>query len=146
MQEQTSAEPGPGYLQAATASADFRRFGVSVNDDTVLPAVRRQSFNRHLEAMANFLPAFFTNPDTLAALCRPASRPLWVEYGWARSSKHLLSQSLLRTATHAPVTVDEVADEIQRTLSARLEPEVKAIITALLTLVAWAFFADAARV
>ena len=108
------------------------------DDDTVLTAVRRQSFDGHQQAVANFLPAFFTNPDTLAALQAGIDTPLGRIRLGEELKKHLLFQSLLRTATHAPVTVDEIADKIQRTLSARLVPEVKAIITALLTLVAWA--------
>jgi len=107
-------------------------------DDTVLEAVRRRSFGDAAEAVATLLPAFFADPDTLAALQAGINTAQGRLRLGEELKKHLLFQSLLRTATQAPVTVDGVADKIQRSLSARLVPQVKAIITALLTLVAWA--------
>lgn len=108
------------------------------DDVVVLEAVRRQSLDHPRDAVANFLPAFFTDPATFATLLDGIETAQGRIRLGEELKKHLLFQSLLRTATHAPVTVDEIADRIQRTLSARLVPEVKPIITALLTLVAWA--------
>jgi DEAD/DEAH box helicase domain-containing protein len=108
------------------------------DDETVLDAIRPQAFDRPQEAVARFLPAFFADPGTLAELQAGIDTPLGRIRLGEELKKHLLFQSLLRTATQAPATVDEIADKLRRTLSARLVPEARALISALLTLVAWA--------
>ncbi|NEX22948.1 DEAD/DEAH box helicase [Thiorhodococcus mannitoliphagus] len=108
------------------------------DDETVLEAIRPESFDHPQEAVARFLPAFFASPETLAALLAGLDTPLGRIRLGEELKKHLLFQSLLRTATQAPVTVDAIADKLQRTLSARVVPEARALISALLTLVAWA--------
>ena len=84
---------------------------------------------RPQEAVAQILPAFFTAPDVLAELQAGIDTPLGRVRLGEELKKHLLFQSLLRTATQAPVTVDEIADKIHRTLSARLVPEARRLIT-----------------
>ena len=108
------------------------------DDETVLEAIRPRSFQRPQEAVARVLPAFFTDPEILAALQAGLDTAIGRIRLGEELKKHLLFQSLLRTATQAPVTVDEIADKIHRTLSARLVPEAGDLVTALLTLVAWA--------
>ncbi|WP_295608829.1 DEAD/DEAH box helicase [uncultured Lamprocystis sp.] len=108
------------------------------DDETVLRAIGPRSFDRPQEAVAQVLPAFFTDPRILAELQAGLDTPLGRVQLGEELKKHLLFQSLLRTATQAPVTVDTIRDKIQRTLSTRLVPEAGALITALLTLVAWA--------
>lgn len=108
------------------------------DDDTVLEVLRPRTYQRPQEVVAQVLPAFFTDPETLASLQAGIdTAPGRVRLG-EELKKHLLFQSLLRTATQAPVTVGGIADKIRRTLSARLIPEANALITALLALVAWA--------
>ncbi len=108
------------------------------DDETVLQALRPQSFTQSRDAVAQLLPAFFADPETLAALQASIdSASGRIQLG-EELKKHLLFQSLLRTATHAPVTVDEIADKIHRTLSTRLVPVASLLISALLALVAWA--------
>ncbi|NEV64392.1 DEAD/DEAH box helicase [Thiorhodococcus minor] len=107
-------------------------------DDAVLEAIRPRSFERSQEAVSRFLPAFFSDPETLAVLQAGLDTPLGRIRLGEELKRHLLFQSLLRTATQAPVTVDEIVDKLQRTLSARLVPEARSLISALLTLVAWA--------
>ncbi|WP_295405489.1 DEAD/DEAH box helicase [uncultured Thiocystis sp.] len=108
------------------------------DDETVLRAIRPQTFDRPQEAVAQVLPGFFTDPTTLVELQAGIDTPLRRVRLGEELKKHLLFQSLLRTATQAPVTVDEIADKLQRTLSARLISEARSLIAALLTLVAWA--------
>ena len=108
------------------------------DDATVLRAIEQRAFARPQEAVAQFLPAFFSDPPTLAELTAGLDTALGRIRLGQELKKHLLFQSLLRTATHAPVTVDEIADKLKRTLSARLQQQAPALITALLTLVAWA--------
>jgi len=108
------------------------------DDETVLRAIRQRTYARLQEAVAQVLPAFFMDPDVLAELQAGIDTPLGRVRLGEELKKHLLFQSLLRTATQAPVTVDEIADKIHRTLSTRLVPEARALIRALLTLVAWA--------
>ncbi len=108
------------------------------DDETVLEAIRPRAFHQPQEAVARVLPAFFTNPEVLAELRAGIDTPLGRVRLGEELKKHLLFQSLLRTATQAPVTVDEIADKLRRTLSIRLAPEARGLIRALLTLVAWA--------
>jgi DEAD/DEAH box helicase domain-containing protein len=108
------------------------------DDETVLRAIRPRAYGRPQEAVAQVLPAFFTDPEVLAALLAGIDTPLGRVRLGEELKKHLLFQSLLRTATQASVTVTEIADKIHRTLSARLVPEARALVRALLTLVAWA--------
>ena len=108
------------------------------DDATVLRAIEHRTFDRPQEAVARFLPAFFSDQATLAELTAGLDTgPGRIRLG-AALKKHLLFQSLLRTATRAPVTVDEIADKLKPTLSARLQQEAHRLIAALLTLVAWA--------
>ncbi|MER2625327.1 MAG: DEAD/DEAH box helicase [Accumulibacter sp.] len=108
------------------------------DDETVLKVLRPRAFKQSGEAVAQLLPAFFADPETLASLQAGIdTAPGRVRLG-EELKKHLLFQSLLRTATQMPVTVDTIADKIRRILSARLVPEANALITALLALVAWA--------
>ncbi|MCP4377521.1 MAG: DEAD/DEAH box helicase, partial [bacterium] len=108
------------------------------DDSTVLDAVVRQNFASPQEAVTAYLPAFFTHVETLAALVDGVDTvPGRIRLG-AELKKHLLFQTLLRTAARAPVTVETITDRMQRTLSASLREHAPAILTALLTLVAWA--------
>ena len=98
------------------------------DDETVLRAIRPRAYARPQEAVAQVLPAFFTDPEVLAALLAGIDTPLGRVRLGEELKKHLLFQSLLRTATQAPVTVAEIADKIHRTLSARLVPEARALV------------------
>ena len=108
------------------------------DDETALAAVTETDFERPEAAVRRFLPAFFTNPAVLAELDSGVETALGRLRLGQELTKHLLFQSLLRVATHGPVTVDEIADKLQRTLSSRLAAEAPALVRALLTLVAWA--------
>jgi DEAD/DEAH box helicase domain-containing protein len=108
------------------------------DDETVLQAIRPHSFDHPQDAVARYLPAFFAHPATLSALQAGIDTPEGRLRLGEELKKHLLFQSLIRLATQAPITVEEIADKLQRTLSARLIPESRALISALLTLVAWA--------
>ncbi|WPL17976.1 ATP-dependent helicase [Thiorhodovibrio winogradskyi] len=108
------------------------------DDERALAAIQPGVFPDPRAAVAAVLPAFFTNPDTLAALQDRLDTPLGRVRLGAELKKHLLFQSLVRIATGGPVTVDEIADKLRPILSARLFAEAPALISALLTLVAWA--------
>ncbi|MBK5938332.1 DEAD/DEAH box helicase [Halochromatium roseum] len=108
------------------------------DDETVLEAIRETEFERPEAAVRRFLPAFFASPALLAELSADAETALGRLRLGQELKKHLLFQSLLRVASHGPVTVDEIADKLQRTLSGRVAAEAPALVIALLTLVAWA--------
>ena len=108
------------------------------DDRTVLAALGRGPFASPQEAVAAYLPAFFAHEETLSALLHGLdSVPGRIRLG-EELKKHLLFQTLLRTATQAPVTLDRITDRMQRTLTAALRDRAPAILSALLTLVAWA--------
>ena len=108
------------------------------DDETLLAAIGETDFERPEAAVRRFLPAFFAAPALLAELSAEAETARGrLRLGQALK-KRLLFQSLLRVASHGPVTVDEIADKLQRTLSARVAAEAPALVIALLTLVAWA--------
>ncbi len=108
------------------------------DDKTVLAAIERSSFESPQEAVTNFLPAFFSDAVILAELTANVDTVAGRIRLGAELKKHLLFQTLLRTAAHAPVTVAAIADRMQRTLSATLRDHAPSILGALLTLVAWA--------
>jgi DEAD/DEAH box helicase domain-containing protein len=108
------------------------------DDQTVLDAIATQSFAAPQEAVTAYLPAFFSHTETLAALVDGVETVSGRIRLGKELKKHLLFQTLLRTAAHAPVTVETITDRMQRTLSVRLKEHAPDILTALLTLVAWA--------
>ncbi|MET0076403.1 MAG: DEAD/DEAH box helicase [Candidatus Thiodiazotropha lotti] len=107
-------------------------------DQTVLEAVTRQDFASSLEAVTTYLPAFFPHAETLAALMDGVETASGRVTLGKELKKHLLFQTLLRTAPHDPVTVEMITDRMQRTLSTTLREHARSILIALLTLVAWA--------
>lgn len=108
------------------------------DDAAVLEAISRQGFRTPDEAVTNFLPAFFADPETLESLRSGIETGLGRVRLGEELKKHLLFQTLVRTAAHGAVTVAESADRMRRTLSASLRPHGEVILGALLTLVAWA--------
>ncbi len=108
------------------------------DDETALEAIGETDFYQPEAAVRRFLPAFFAEPSVLAELDAGVETALGRLRLGQELKKHLLFQSLLRVASHGPVTVGEIADKLQRTLSRRLAAEAPALVIALLTLVAWA--------
>jgi DEAD/DEAH box helicase domain-containing protein len=108
------------------------------DDASVLRAIQARDFAGQPEAVATFLPAFFADPALLAVLTAEIETAEGRVRLGDELKKHLLFQTLLRIATQAPISIQEIADRMTRTLSAGLRPHADAIIIALLTLVAWA--------
>jgi len=108
------------------------------DDQTVLDAITRQGFASPQKAVAAYLPAFFPHAETLAALLDGVDTVSGRIRLGEELKKHLLFQTLLRTAAHASVMVETITDRMQRTLSTTLREHAAVILTALLSLVAWA--------
>ncbi|BCG47908.1 Helicase, C-terminal:Type III restriction enzyme, res subunit:DEAD/DEAH box helicase, N-terminal [Citrifermentans bremense] len=108
------------------------------DDQTVLDAIARQNFTSPQEAVRTYLPAFFPHSETLATLVDGTDTVAGRIRLGEELKKHLLFQTLLRTAAQSAVTVEAITDRMQRTLSAKLREHAPDILSALLTLVAWA--------
>lgn len=108
------------------------------DEETVLNVIGRQNFATPQEAVTTYLPAFFSHADILAVLVDGVDTVFGRLRLGEELKKHLLFQTLLRTAANAPVTVETITDRMQRTLGSKLSEHAAEILTALLTLVAWA--------
>ena len=108
------------------------------DDNTVFEAIRQEKFSDELETVKTFLPAFIANPEVLKNLQTSIdSAKGRIQLG-EELKKHILFQNLLKLAMNGPISVDDVAEKMSRTLSIRLNPYASDIVMALLTLVAWA--------
>ena len=108
------------------------------DDDTVFEAIRQEKFSSELETIKTFLPAFIANPEVLKNLQASIGSPKGRIQLGKELKKHILFQNLLKLAMNGPISVDDVAEKMRRTLSIRLSPHASDIVMALLTLVAWA--------
>ncbi len=68
-----------------SSATGWRKQHPIADDETVLRAIRQRAFARPQEAVAQALPAFFTDPEVLAALLAGIDTPLGRGAGSARS-------------------------------------------------------------
>ncbi|MCP4468207.1 MAG: DEAD/DEAH box helicase, partial [Halieaceae bacterium] len=108
------------------------------DDRVVLEAVAHHNFATPQEVVTAYLPAFFVHSKILGELMDSADTVSGRVHLGSELKKHLLFQTLLRTAAHSSVTVETITDRMRRTLSASLQSHAPAILAALLALVAWA--------